>query len=361
MTKRRPDHVLIIGAGVVGLSTGFRLLQRGCAVTIMERNAPGSGASNAAAGMLAPTAEVRFEEEHLLQISQESLALYPDFVAELQEQSGVDVDYRTQGTLVLGLDRDDTATLAHLLNHQHTLGLDATMLSGEEARAMEPAISVNIHSAVHCPTDHQVDPRKLVCALTQAFLNQGGTLHTHTKVTSLETTHDRVVGVRILEESKLIHADAVCVAMGAWSRRLEGIPKKERPVVRPVRGQMLSLELPTPQFCTHVLRAPDAYLVPKSDGRMIVGATMEEMGFDDRLTAGGIFEILRGAWETMPGIYDMPILEQWVGFRPMTLKNEPILERHERLHNLWYATGHGRNGILLTPWTAKTMSDLILR
>jgi len=363
-----PDTILVIGAGVAGLSTAWRLATAGAHVTCVERDVAGSGASTAAAGMLAPTAEVTFEEEELLALNQASRELYPDFVAELQAAADLDVDYRTDGTLVVGLDRDDTEALDHLLVYQRALGLDAQRLSGAEATEREPALSPSVHSAVWCPSDHQVDPPLLVRALVRAFVSAGGTLLEHTEV--VEVLHDdtRVTGARTrrtLEdgssgEDEILTADRVVVSTGAWTRKLGGLERRHKPHIRPVRGQMLSLEMPDASFCTHVIRAPDAYLVPKSDGRMIVGATMEEMGFDARMTAGGVFELLRGAWETMPGVYDMPIIETWTGFRPMTLANLPVLGPSPHLADLWFATGHGRNGILLTPITGMLMSQAIL-
>ncbi|MEM1348864.1 MAG: glycine oxidase ThiO, partial [Myxococcota bacterium] len=362
-TMTTPNSILVLGAGVVGMSVGWRLAQAGVRVTVVDRGAAGAGASTAAAGMLAPTAEVTFEEEELLALNQASRTMYPDFVAEVQAAADLDIDYRSEGTLVVGLDRDDTEALDHLLVYQQALGLEAERLSGAEAAEREPALSPSVHSAVWCPSDHQVDPRLLVRALKRACTHAGAVVLEHTEVT--EVVHDgaRACGVHVryatgLEE--ILTADCVLVATGAWTRALGGLERRQKPHVRPVRGQMLALKMPDASFCTHVVRAPDAYLVPKSDGRMIVGATMEEMGFDTRLTAGGVFELLRGAWETMPGVYDMPIVETWTGFRPMTLSNTPVLGPSPHLDALWFATGHGRNGILLTPITGALMSEAIL-
>ena len=306
--------------------------------------------------MLAPTAEVTFQEEALLALSQRSRTLYPEFVARLQEVSGHDVDYRTSGTLVVGLDRDDTEALEHLLAYQLHLGLGAERLSGDAARELEPALSPNVHSAIHCPSDHHIDPTGLMGALRAAFLLSGGTLREGEGVQELKVAHQRCTGC-VLESGEEVAADAVLVAAGAWTRALGGVERRQLPRIRPVRGQMLSLWMPRAQpLCERVIRAPDAYLVPRSDGRLIIGATMEEMGFDTSQTAGGIFELLRGAWEAMPGIYDLPFERMWTGFRPISLSNEPVLGPSEDIKGLWFATGHGRNGILLTPLTAMELS-----
>lgn len=355
------EEVIIIGAGVVGLGIGWQLASKGHKVTILEREAEiaaaRGGASGAAAGMLAPTAEVRFEEERLLAFGQHSRELYPEFVAELQTASDMDVDYRDFGTLVVGLDRDDVEALDHLLEYQHSLGLVASRLSGDAARELEPALSPNVHAAIHCPSDHQVNPRRLARAMAEAFTRAGGILRTAAPVKELLVEGGIARGC-LLQSGEQLTADAILAAAGAWIRKLGGVEKKHLPRIRPVRGQMLSLEMmEDAPLCNMVVRAPDAYLVPRSDGSLVIGATMEEMGFDTKLTAGGVFELLRGAWEAMPGVYDLSISELWTGFRPISLSNEPILGPSPDIENLWFATGHGRNGILLTPATAIHMSE----
>ena len=164
-----------------------------------------------------------------------------------------------------------------------------------------------------------------------------------------------------LEGGEQMSCERVVIACGAWTRKLavEGMERSAIPRVRPVRGQMIALRMSEPHLCQHVVRAPDAYLVPKSSGRLIIGATMEERGFDEQMTAGGVFELLRGAYEAMPGIYDLDIDQMWCGFRPITLANEPVLGRSPAHPAVWFATGHGRNGILLTPATARLMSEAI--
>ena len=349
--------LIVVGAGVIGLGAAWEMAAQGWQVLVVEAGEAGTGASRAAAGMLAPTAEVSYKEEALLRLNRQSLALYPAFVERLEGASGVGVDYRTEGTLVVALDRDDTKALARLHEHQRQLGLPAEHLSGEAAIEKEPALGPNVHSALWCPGDHQVDPRLLVRALVQAFTRAGGQLRTQCAVASLVVEGGRVLGVEVAG-GEVIQAPRVLVAAGAWSRGLGGVARSVLPRVRPIRGQMIALSMEPEVLCTHVVRAPDAYMVPKSDGRLLIGATMEEMGFDPRLTAGGLFELLRGAWEAMPGVYDLPVADMWSGFRPMTWENEPRVGASEEVTGLWFATGHGRNGVLLTPWTMARVGEM---
>ncbi len=338
---------VVVGAGLMGLGVAWRLLEAGHDVTVLEKNTVGSGASGAAAGMLAPTAELKFEETELLHISQESLAMWKDLAAELEEKSGQDVDYRTEGTLVVGLDRDDSEALQRLFEYQTHLGLPVERLSGDALREREPSIHPTAHSAVFIPDDHQVDPRLVVSALAKIVAKLGGEIREGVEVTDVAPR-----SVKTAEDE--LSCDEVVICAGAWTRKLGS----DAPYIRPVRGQMLSLRMKTPAICNHVVRAPDAYLVPKSDGRLVVGATMEEMGFDPNLTAGGLFELLRGAWETMPGIYDLDFIEAWTGFRPMSLDNMPVVRKGE--DGIHYVTGHGRGGVLLLPWTLwKASQELV--
>jgi len=224
-------------------------------------------------------------------------------------------------------------------------------------RELEPGIVPSAHGGLLIPSDHQVDTLLVMEALKAAFIQAGGMLIEGTEVD--EILHDGTVATGVLAADDEWRCSTLIVAAGAWSRGLKGLEGENRPYVRPVRGQMISVELGEPPLCTHVLRAPDAYLIPKTSGRLIIGATMEEMGFDERLTAGGVFELLRGACETLPGVYDASIIDMWTGFRPVSLDNLPIIKRGG-LNNLVIATGHGRGGILLAPITAQKVADLVI-
>jgi glycine oxidase len=349
----------IIGAGAIGLGVGWVLARRGASVTIFERNEPGSGASRASAGMLAPVAELEFGERELFELGMRSLELYPKFVDQLESQSGRSVDYRDDGTLVVAVDRDDAEALDHIHEYHEQLGLGAERLNGEEARELEPGLAPSTHGGLMCRTDHQIDPERLVDAMVDGFRAAGGKLRTDTPVNAvdLDGVHPRIAPVEDPPEA----FDTVVVCAGVWSNDIEGLPDDTLPHLRPVRGQMIAIDLGAPPICEYVLRVPDpsqldVYLAPKSRGRLLVGATAEERGFDPHLTAGGVFELLRGAWDALPGIYDQDLLDMWTGFRPTTLDEKPVIGPTET-DGLWVAVGHGRGGILQTPITAHSIAE----
>ncbi len=348
-------EVVIVGAGVASLGAAWLLARQGVEVTILEREVAGAGASTAAAGMLAPTAEVRWEEEELLAIGRQSMELWPNFVAELEAASGINVDYRTEGTLVVALDRDDLEVINRLNTYHQELKLDVRRLSSEALREMEPGISPTTPGGLFIPGDHQVDTGLLLQALVEAFKRAGGILREGVNVEKIEF---KPVGFEVLTSAGPLSCKKLIVAPGAWLRQIDGLSGDDRPHVRPVKGQMLAIGLGEPPLCTHVIRAPDVYLAPKSAGQIVVGATMEEKGFDASMTAGGVFELLRGTWETLPAMYDQPLIDTWCGFRPVSLANFPIVRAGSH-PGLFLSAGHGRNGILLTPWTAKTLTALV--
>lgn len=356
-------RAIIVGGGVIGLGIGWQLAKAGCTVSIYERDQAGRAASWAAAGMLAPHAEVHFEERELLSMGVQSCRMYPEWVAELETDSRMNVGYRAEGTLIVGVDRDDARELEHLYESQKLLDLKVEWISGREAREMEPLLSPKITAAIWSKDDHQVDNRAMVEALIRAYQNTNGVLYEDTSVGKIEIVDGKARGIWV--KDNLEEADVIVLAAGCWSSDINGLPKAVQPPVRPVKGQMLALRMEEGVVLQKVIRAPrakyptDVYLVPKDDGRLVIGATSEEMGFDTRLTAGGLFELLRGAWEAVPGIYDLPVLETWAGLRPGSRDNAPILGE-TGVENLIMATGHYRNGILLTPVTAREITTLVL-
>lgn len=351
--------VAIIGAGVVGLGIAWRLAARGVSVTIFDSGATGAGASHAAAGMLAACSEAEPGEEALISLGRDSQARWPAFAAELQAASGIDVELRTEGTLVIASTADDQARLHHHLVFQQKLGLPLQWISAAETRKREPRLAGKLAGAVWSPEDHQVDNRKLAAALRVAAEAAGATIHEHRPVKEIAITGPRTNGVVLADGSKM-DADVVVLAAGAWSRTIAGLAPELRPPVRPIKGQMLSLRMdPVAPLINHVLWAPGVYLVPRRDGRLIVGATVEEKGFDTTLTAGGLLSLLDAAWRTVPAIEELPVEEMWVGHRPGSRDDAPILGPGP-LEGLIYATGHHRNGILLAPVTADTVARLVL-
>jgi glycine oxidase len=335
------------------------LAERGASVQIFDRGAAGAGASHAAAGMLAACAEAEPGEEALVVLGRESQARWPAFAAELLELSGVDVELRPEGTLLIALTADDQARLTHQLVFQQRLGLPLQWISAAETRRREPHLAGKLAGAVFSPEDTQVDNRKLVTALRLAAEAAGASITEHRAVSAISSRGGRVEGV-VLGDGTKVRADVVVLAAGAWARSIEGIGRELRPPVRPIKGQMLALRMnPTAPLLSHVVWAPSAYLVPRRDGRLLVGATVEEKGYDAALTAGGVLTLLEAAWRAVPAIEELPIDEMWVGHRPGSRDDAPILGAGP-LDGLIYATGHHRNGILLAPITADVIARLAL-
>jgi glycine oxidase len=355
---RNKPRVVVIGAGVIGLGIGWRLAPR-AAVTVFDRGKAGAGASHAAAGMLAACAEAEPGEETLVALGRESQRRWPAFAEELERTTGVDVELRTEGTLVVALTADDQATIAHHLEFQRQLALPLEWLSAAATRAREPRLAGKIAGALFSPEDHQVDNRKLAHALRIAAEQAGVDIREHQPVKEFVVQGGQARGV-VLDDGTSVPADIVVLAAGAWSRGIGGLPPDRRPPVRPIKGQMLALRMdPAAPLLSHVLWAPGVYLVPRRDGRLIVGATVEEKGFDDTITAGGLLTLLEAAWRAIPAVEELPVDEIWVGHRPGSRDDAPILGPGP-LAGLFYATGHHRNGILLAPVTADAMARLIL-
>ena len=349
--------VIIIGGGIIGLATAWELLRSGKDVIVVERDRVGQAASWAAAGMLAADAEVGFEEMELYRLQRESLRRWPHFARSLHEETGIDVDYRTEGTLMVADDADSAAVLRRRFAFQREQGIDVHWMSTAEMLELEPFLSPRLAAGVYSTSDHGVDNRKVIQALRKGILDRRGKIREKTEVRAIRPHPDRPSIVTAQGEH--IEGETVVLAAGAWSRQIEGPSEDERPPVRPVKGQMIELKVEAPFGLRHVVRGPQAYMTPKSDGRLMVGATMEEMGFDTRVTAGGLYKILEGAWEIVPGIYDLPVIATFAGLRPASRDNDPLLGRSSA-PGVVIATGHFRHGIMMTPVTAQEIARLIV-
>ena len=357
LASDRPKTV-VIGAGVIGLGIAWRLAQAGCRVAVYDKGEAGRGASWAAAGMLAAAVETEPGEEPLLPLTLESQRLWPDFARELETATGISAQYRDEGTLVVALNRDDAETLRHSYEFQQGLGLDIEWLNAVEARRREPHLKPGIAAAVFSRNDHQVENRALTLGLIAACRAAGVAIHEHCPVAEVTMAAGRARGVETARGRE--DAEFVVLAAGAWSREVGGIPARYQPPVRPIKGQMLALQMdPKAPILRHVVWLPRAYLTPRLDGRLIVGATVEERGFDTSLTAGGMLALIEGAWRAVPTIEELPIAETWVGFRPGSRDDAPMLGP-SGIEGLVIATGHHRNGILLTPVSAAVVSAYIL-
>ncbi|MDQ3985712.1 MAG: glycine oxidase ThiO [Actinomycetota bacterium] len=349
-----PD-VVVVGGGVVGLSIAWRVAGRGLQVVVVDE-IPGRAASWAAAGMLAPVTEVHYGEEKLLELNLASARLYPGWAEELEHASGLPSGYRSVGTVVVARDADENAVLDDLFALQKRMGLSVERLRARECRALEPYLSPRIRGGILVEDDHQVDNRALISALLSAC-NRARVEFVAHKVATLDL-NARGPSV-ILDSGDRIDTSTVVVAAGSWSADIGGIPADATIPLRPVKGQLLHLRgAPEAPIATRTVRSTDVYVVPRGDGRLVVGATMEERGFDLTVTAGAVYDLLRGAYELLPGITELELTEAACGLRPATPDNGPVIGS-SGIDGLLYATGHFRNGLLLAPVTSVAIAHLI--
>ncbi|MFF7919984.1 glycine oxidase ThiO [Streptomyces mirabilis] len=357
----RVSDVLVIGGGIIGLVTAWRAAQRGFTVAVVDPE-PGGGAARVAAGMLAAVTELHYGEQTLLGLNLASARRYPDFAAELTEASGQDLGYRRCGTLAVAMDADDRAHLRELHALQHRSGLESEWLSGRECRRLEPMLAPGVRGGLRVDGDHQIDPRRLAKALVTACERAGVEFH-RTWAERLTVVRDRAAGV-VTTGGEQLAAGQVVLAAGSLSGKLPGVPADVLPPVRPVKGQVLRLTVPKryapflSRTVRAVVRGSQVYLVPRENGELVVGATSEELGWDTTVTAGGVYELLRDAHELVPGITELPLTETRAGLRPGSPDNAPLLGP-TALDGLLLATGHYRNGVLLTPVTGDAMAHVL--
>ena len=348
--------VAVVGAGVIGLAVAWRAAQRGLKVIVLERGAePARETSSVAAGMLAPISEALATEVALMRLGLASVSAYPEFVEELHDATGMDTGYLRCGTLLAARDGDEAEALERELALRERFGLAVHRLRPSEARLREVALAPTLRLALEIPDDHAIDPRKLTAALADALTAAGGELRLGATVASVETAGERATGAR-LADGERVAAEQVVVAAGPWSSSLDGIPAGASVPVHPVKGQILRLHDPAgPGLLTRVVRFTGGYLVPRGDGRYVLGATMEERGFDTTVTAGAVFELLRDASELLPSVTELVIDELSAGLRPAMPDNAPAIGPGA-IPGLHWATGHFRHGILLTPITAQIVA-----
>ncbi|MEW9519913.1 glycine oxidase ThiO [Streptomyces tubercidicus] len=356
--------VLVLGGGIIGLVTAWRAAGRGLTVALADP-APGGGAALVAAGMLAAVTELHYGEQTLLGLNLASAQRYPRFTEELEEATGQRIGYRRCGTLAVALDADDRADLRELHALQTRSGLDSQWLTGRECRRLEPMLAPGVRGGLRVDGDHQVDPRRLVSALLTACERAGVAFH-RSAAARLTVHGGRATGAELADGTRL-SAGQVVLATGSHSGSLAGVPDEVLPPVRPVKGQVLRLRLPdvptgSPAFLSRTVRAVvrggPLYLVPRENGELVVGATSEELGWDTTVTAGGVYELLRDAHELIPGITELPLAETCAGLRPTSPDNAPLLGP-TGLPGLHLATGHFRNGVLLTPVTGDAMAEVL--
>ncbi|HVE76897.1 MAG TPA: glycine oxidase ThiO [Actinomycetota bacterium] len=348
------NDVVIVGGGVIGLSIARRAAQEGLGVLVLEKGEPGDGASGVAAGMLAPVTEASFGEEELLQLTLESARMYPEFTRELSQSTGMNLESGSPGTLFVALDRDQLENLRRLFDFQTSLGLEVEWIDVEQARELEPLLHPSTRGAVLAPGDKEVHSRRLLRSLASDLNRLGGRLQTDTEVAAVEP------GAVKLSSGERVEAGSVVVAAGSWSSEIGGLPADLAQLLRPVKGQIIRLSPPRNQasaLSKHVLRTSEVYLIPRGE-EVVVGATVEELGYDTSITAGGVLELLSAADELVPGIREMEISEISAGLRPATPDNAPIIDSFDG-GKLIVATGHYRNGILLAPVTAEAVVEAL--
>ncbi|MFC9130313.1 glycine oxidase ThiO [Streptomyces sp. NPDC057099] len=361
MSRTRTSDVLVIGGGIIGLVTAWRAAQRGLATAVVDPE-PGGGAAQVAAGMLAAVTELHYGEQTLLGLNLASARRYPDFAAELTDLTGHDLGYRRCGTLAVALDADDRAHLRELHALQQQSGLESQWLSGRECRRLEPMLAPGVRGGLRVDGDHQIDPRRLSGALVTACERAGVVFH-RAWAERLTVVQDRAAGV-VTADGTALDAGQVVLAGGSLSGRLAGVPEDVLPPVRPVKGQVVRLAMPErhgpflSRTVRAVVRGSHVYLVPRESGELVIGATSEELGWDTTVTAGGVYELLRDAHELVPGVTELPFTETRAGLRPGSPDNAPLLGP-TGLEGLLLATGHYRNGVLLTPVTGDAMAHVL--
>jgi glycine oxidase len=346
--------VAVVGAGLIGCSVAYELAKRGVTVTVFDHAEPARAASWAGAGMLAPFSE-ELPDPAMLAFCRDALAAYPAFVDELHERSGVDARFRRAGTVHVALDEAQLAALAALAPRYRANGGEVSVLDRAATHEREPLLARDLAGALLVANEAQVDNRRLGRALVAACERLGVRFERVDGV-ALEADARRVRGLRTARGFASV--PVVVNAAGAWAGVLEGVPAAAQVPVRPVAGEMLALAVP-PGALRALVWLGHRYLVPRDDGRLLVGATVEERGFDARVTAGGVRDLLTAALAAAPALASFAVVETWAGLRPGSHDGRPYLGR-TALEGYLLATGHYRNGILLAPATGRALASLIV-
>lgn len=347
--------VAILGAGLIGLATAFELASRGATVRVFDTSSePRRGASWAAAGMLAPRTE-HLPDREMVDLCEKSLSLYPAFVERLRAQADVDPWLRLDGILNVAYDDTHAIELQMHAKHLNAEGIRTEFLDRAQTISAEPAVGKNAVASILVHGEGQIDNRRLGRLLMAACERSGVLVRTGLDTVEVQCDARRVLGVRT--EIGFSPASWIVNAAGAWAASVRGVPSHSAPPVTPVKGQMLAIEVPR-GFMRRTTWLPGAYLVPRADGRLLVGATVERAGFDTHTTASGIHALLDAALRGVPALANFPVSETWAGLRPGTPDERPFLGRTP-LDGYMLATGHYRNGVLLTPATARYLGDAI--
>jgi len=352
----------VIGGGVIGMAIACELQKRGKAVVVLEQDRAGSGATQAAGGMLGPIAEAQIEEPEIITFGLDSLRRYPDYDQWLTALTGMATGFCAEGTLVVAVNRDHMNELEHLKETLRSKGLTADPLTAEQTREVEPGLSPRVLGGLKIHEDQRIDPRRLTAALVAAFRKLGGVLIEEADVREVMVSSGQVTGLAAeMEDGDWIKLECpqVVVATGAraWPEMNLKIPD---PGIRPVKGQLILVR--GEALLNHVVRSPDIYLIPQPKGELLIGATMDELGYDLVPTAGAALDLLRFGWQLLPGIYELEFMEMAVGLRPALDDHMPVIgpAGPAGIAGLWMAVGHFRKGILMAPATASYLADWIM-
>jgi glycine oxidase len=345
--------LVVVGGGVIGCATALELAKAGCAVTLCERAVPGAEASGAAAGLLAPLGETGGSPFERLAIA--SWRLYPSVAEELRERTGIDVEYVTRGTIYPLFDVEDVRAAATRAARPPAREFGVEAWDAGDVRDREPALAPAVRGAMFVRGDHWVNNQRLVVAYAQAATGAGVALHSGTAVSRVIVEDGHARGV--IADGERLEADGVVLAAGAWTGQLVATFGARLPI-EPRRGQMLALTH-LPPVLRHCVHGEDVYLVPRPSGELLVGATVERVGFKREITAQGIAGLLAAAIALVPALGRLPISRTWYGFRPWAPDGQPVLGPWPGVEGLWVATAHYRNGILLAPITARLMGEWI--
>lgn len=350
------SDIVVIGGGIIGLAVARQLCLSGSAVTVLEQHRTGHGASWAAAGMLAPHCEFDEPDPYFV-LCRSGLERYAGFIESLREETGLPIAYNSTGVIYPALSDRGQSRLETRYERHRLDGVPVERLTVREARRFEPNLTNGIRTALRYPDDHQVENRDIVTALAQSVLQSGGVIREGVTVRKILLDGHRVAGVDTTEGT--CKTRTVVNAMGCRARYLDGVSPVHRIPVRPVRGQILALRAGAAPPFHHTIYTSGVYLVPRSDGRLIVGATVEEAGFRNEVTLGGVMQLFRDALELAPSLKSWALDSTWSGLRPVARDGRPVLGA-TGTPGLYTASGHGRNGILLAPLTGELIAEAIL-
>lgn len=351
--------LIVIGGGCIGMAIAGRLAEDLERVLLFDRDYLGREATHASGGMLAPIMELEFEEFDLLELGVASLNRYPDFVRRLQSVVDMNLDYRREGTIFTALQPRQASELNRLYEYQERIGLEVEKISAARLRGIEPLLAEEVREGLLVESEQKIDNRKLSTALALYCREQGVEIHSNEPVVDIEYTADGNIRA-VRSELGEYPLEKLLVAAGAWSGMLPGLEEKDRLPFRPVKGQAAAVGIDPGFAPDHVIQTPDVYCVPHYPDRLLLGATMEEKGFESKERVGGAYDLLFAAAEVLPGIKEQPFLESWVGHRPATVDSLPVIGPSSATPNLFFAAGHYRNGILLVPVTVELVREIIL-